>query len=179
MPISIVQRPAHPSNFRVGRALGAPRVIVIHTMQGSAEGTASWFAQQHPAGAATSAHYGISKTGAIAQYVRDEDTAFHAGNSIVNATSIGIELEGDCDKPGWRTQPMMDALEELCHALCDRYGIAATRENIMGHCDVPNAKPGHQGELGGAGRHHDPGGDFPFHDLLAELSGGVTAIPTT
>lgn len=176
MPITIVQRPAHASNFRAGRSIGgrdvgAPRMIIIHTMQGTAPGTAAWFAQEHPAGAASSAHYGIGADGSVSQYVQETDTAFHSGNGEYNALSIGIELEGDCDKPGWCTAPMRAALVELGHAICDRYGIPASHVNIFGHADVPAARPGHKGELGGAGHHHDPGASFDFRGLVLALSG--------
>lgn len=170
MTIQIAQRPAHPSNFRTGRALGAPRVIVIHTMQGSAEGTASWFAQDHH-GTPSSAHYGISKLGQVMQFVREEDTAFHAGHAETNALSVGIELEGFCADPANFTEPMMLTAIELGHAICDRYGIPASRVTVFGHMDVPDGRPGHQGEKGGAGHHSDPGPHFDFGRYLAALSG--------
>lgn len=178
MTVQIVQRPAHPSNFRTGRALGAPRVIVIHTMQGTAEGTASWFAQDHHAAgiAPSSAHYGISKLGQVMQFVREEDTAWHAGHAETNSLSIGIELEGDCYDPHNFTEPMMLAAIELGHAICDRYGIPASRVTVFGHMDVIDGRPGHQGEKGGAGHHVDPGPHFDFVRFLAALSG---SIPTT
>jgi N-acetyl-anhydromuramyl-L-alanine amidase AmpD len=172
MSISIVQMPVHASNFRAGRKLGAPRIIVIHTMQSSAKSAASWFAQDHgPSGQGpSSAHYGVTSAGEVMGFVSEGDTAFHAGNSEINALSIGVELEGDCDKPGTFTKPMLAALVELCHGICDRYGIPASRVTVIGHCDVPDARPGHQGEKGGAGHHHDPG-PFPWNDFITALSG--------
>lgn len=173
MAISITQRPAHPSNFRTGRALGAPRVIVIHTMQGTADGTASWFAQDHHASgqSPSSAHYGISKLGQVMQFVQEGDTAWHAGASETNALSIGIELEGDCYDPANFTEPMMLAAIELSHEICDRYGIPASRVTVFGHCDVLDSRPGHAGEKGGAGHHVDPGKFFDWTRFLAALSG--------
>lgn len=176
MTVQIVQRPAHPSNFRTGRALGAPRVIVIHTMQGTAEGTASWFAQDHHAAgiAPSSAHYGISKLGQVMQFVQESDTAWHTGSSETNALSIGIELEGHCADPANFTEPMMTALVQLSHEICDRYGIPASRVTVFGHCDVVDPKrPGH---MGGANGHTDPGQFFPWAKYLAALSG---TLPTT
>lgn len=173
MPRPITQCPAHPSNYRYGRALGPPRLLVIHTMQGTAKGTAAWFAQDHHAAGqgASSAHYGVTAAGEVLQFVDEHDTAFHAGNSEVNALSVGIELEGDCAKPDNFTPAMIAALLELAHDLCDRYGIPVARATVMGHCDVPDARAGHRGELGGAGHHTDPGPYFPWRDFLIALAG--------
>src|SRR5882672_11215034 len=83
----IIPKPCALGNSRAGRSGNPPvSAIVIHVMDGFLTGTDALF-NQTPAqrqGAlknrASSAHYGISQTGVIHQYVQDADTAFHAGN---------------------------------------------------------------------------------------------------
>lgn len=63
-------------NFTRGRSGYRPEAVVIHIMAGTLAGTDAHFA--NPA-SQVSAHYGIGKQGQIHQYVKEEDTAFHAG----------------------------------------------------------------------------------------------------
>jgi hypothetical protein len=63
--------------------------IVIHyTTSRNIEGTISHFKHGTPR---TSAHYIVGRDGALVQMVNDGDRAWHAGNSGMNARSIGIE----------------------------------------------------------------------------------------
>ncbi|WP_158285705.1 N-acetylmuramoyl-L-alanine amidase [Pseudohoeflea suaedae] len=73
-----------------------PRFVVIHyTAGGSAEATARYFASD---AARASAHFIISRDGAVIQQVPTDSAAWHAGKSSwqglsgLNAHSIGIEL---------------------------------------------------------------------------------------
>src|SRR5258708_4901619 len=91
------------SNFMKGRPAGfRPEAIVLHGGEGAAEEIRARFLD---AGMATSAHYVVTKSGDIVQYVAEDDTAFHAGMAInptwslikpnvnPNFYTIGIELE--------------------------------------------------------------------------------------
>jgi len=131
------------SNFRKGRPLGFhPEAIVIHIMDGSYTAGESVFLSE---GTQKSAHYGISKTGVIHQYVDENDTAFHAG-VVVNPTwellkprvnpnfyTIGIEHEGWPDDV-WP--------ESQLTASAQLIGEVAARWNIP--VDVPHLVPHHE-----------------------------------
>jgi hypothetical protein len=78
------------TNFMTGR-YGNPATIVIdHWMAGSFDSAVARFRQY---GTIVSAHYLIRQDGYIAQMVRDDDTAYHAGDWDTNLISIGIEHE--------------------------------------------------------------------------------------
>ena len=81
---------AHPNNFAVGREGNKITGFIIHATQGSLQSAANWF--NNPL-ARVSAHYGAAKSGAIEQYVKDQDTAYHAGNLQRNRDRLGVEFE--------------------------------------------------------------------------------------
>jgi hypothetical protein len=64
------------------------RKIIVHVAEGSYSGTISWFENCAAQG---SAHYVVSSKGRMAQCVRGEDIAWHAGWWDTNMHSIGIE----------------------------------------------------------------------------------------
>jgi N-acetyl-anhydromuramyl-L-alanine amidase AmpD len=162
--MDIIKSKVASSNYTPGRGGHQISMVVIHTEQGSDNGTAAWFA--NPA-AHASAHYSISFEGRVRQFVADGDTAWHAGNAKVNRESIGIELEGYLERAHF-PKPMLDALCELILVLKDKYvDIVLDREHIIGHCEVPD--PLHKGKLGGANNHKDPGPKFPWAVLEAGL----------
>ena len=77
-----------------------------------------------------SAHFGIEGT-TVHQYVKDTDTAWHAGDRAVNHRSIGIEHSA---QPATKTSPARPASPStiatsvaLCVALCRKYGISPDR----------------------------------------------------
>lgn len=108
-------------------------------------------------GLQVSAHFFISRSGALWQFVSCHDRAWHAGNSTYrgrgncNDDSIGIELEG---LEGGRFEPAQyAALVALCAALLQAYPIA----HIAGHEHIA------------AGRKQDPGPGFDWQLLQASL----------
>lgn len=109
-------------------------------------------------GLQVSAHFFISRSGALWQFVACQDRAWHAGNSTYrgrgncNDDSIGIELEG---LEGGRFEPpQYETLAALCAALLQAYPIA----HIAGHEHIA------------AGRKQDPGPGFDWHLLQASLA---------
>lgn len=68
----------------------APRMDIMHIMQGTLVGTDAWF---HNPASQVSAHFGIGKTGTLYQWVDTQDVAWHA--MAANSHSIGIEHEGN------------------------------------------------------------------------------------
>lgn len=136
------------SNFRDGRPGGfRPEAIVIHIMDGSFTAGESVF---RDATTQKSAHYGISKSGEIHQYVDENDTAFHAG-IVVNPTwdllkpgvnpnfyTIGIEHEGMPDDVWPDVQ--LSASAGLVLAIAARWGIALDTEHIIRHHQIRASK---------------------------------------
>src|SRR3990167_7804699 len=84
---------ANASNYGIGRAGNKIDKIVLHWIVGKLSAADVTF--QNPDRIA-SAHYGIGNN-TIHQYVKEENTAYHAGNLTVNRQSIGIEHEGGPD----------------------------------------------------------------------------------
>lgn len=151
--MNIVQRPCAPGNFRRGRALPAGMQvdqITIHVTEGTASSVRAWFAD--PA-ADVSAHYMVTKTGAIDQFVDEGDTAYHNGRvseptaPLVlqrpgvnpNVYSIGIEHEGDGNDD--LTQAQTGASLELIADIVRRHpAIQMNRRHIVGHREVYRRK---------------------------------------
>jgi N-acetylmuramoyl-L-alanine amidase len=133
------------ASFATGRRGYTPKAIVIHIAEGSMAALDSWFNNPQ---AGVSAHYGISKRGAIHQYVREQDTAH--GNGVIKAPSwsflgmsrsinpnlytISIEHEGKTGEL-W-TPAMIEADVNLIAAICTRYGIPADSEHIIPHAAI-------------------------------------------
>lgn len=114
-------------------------MIVDHWMAGS---FASALARFMTPGAGVSAHYNISATGRIVQLVRDEDTAYHAGNWTINTRAIGIEHEAG---PGVDpTDAIYEASGWLHHHLSDLHDIPlVVGDTVIPHGQiVPTRCPG-------------------------------------
>ena len=100
-----------------------------------------------------SSHLAILRTGAVTQYVRFTERAWHAGVSnfegrtACNDFSVGIELEGT-DTLAYEAA-QYDALAAAVAALCAAYPRLST-ERLVGHSDVA------------AGRKTDPGPAFDW-----------------
>ena len=133
-------------NCRLGGLI--PKYIVIHTMQGTFNGTISWFMNPK---AQVSAHYLINDVdGRILQMVSLRDKAWHV--SRANPISVGIELSGYVEKPHTLTPIMWESCVELCASLCKKFGLSPA--NIIGHSDPIMRKYGNN--------HHDPWKQFDF-----------------
>lgn len=167
--MNIIKKPT--PNFGVGRFAGQkPEIIVIHIMDGTLVGTDSWFA--NPA-SQVSAHYGIGQNGEIHQYVREEDTAWHAGrvqnptfklykpNTNPNGYTIGIEHEGNATSV-W-SEAMKKASAELIKAIATRWNIPIDRDHIIGHYQIFAGKP------------NCPAVNKGIIDELIQLAGGAPA----
>lgn len=71
----------------------------------------------------TSAHYGI-ENGEVHQYVKDEDTAYHAGHWDTNLTTIGIEHSA---QPGREaSDSTYESSAALIASLMKKFGIGAS-----------------------------------------------------
>jgi hypothetical protein len=173
--MSAIWKGAHPGNFRSGRpAAQRPMAIVIHVMDGTLVGTDSWF--NDPA-SKVSAHYGVGKNGAVHQYVKETDTAFHAGtvvrptwplyrpNSNPNYYTIGIEHEGrGLDSHPWPAAQLAASLA-LAADIAARWNIRIDSAHIIGHHEIRASKP------------HCPGRGLDLDDYIARLSQQPGAAP--
>lgn len=73
----------------MGGTLVDPPLIVVHVMQGTLEGTDSWF---HNPSAEVSAHFGVGRDGTVYQWVLLDRVAWAEAN--YNEAAISIEHEG-------------------------------------------------------------------------------------
>ena len=145
--------PAASSNYsHHHRPASAVRLVVVHETEGSYGATISWFRNRRSRAAA---HYVVGRDGRIAHMVSDGYPAWHAGNSYVNAHSIGIEHEGYTGVDGTLTDAEYRSSARLVASLLKRYHLPSDRGHVIGHDEVPDAY--HPGLYGGYSHHTDPG----------------------
>jgi N-acetyl-anhydromuramyl-L-alanine amidase AmpD len=161
MNITFIKSP----HFNTGRNGYTPIAIVIHIMQGTLDGTDSWF-QDQGAKPPESAHYGIGKNGAVHHYVLQQDTAWHAG--IVTSPSwkliktldaskhtyidsnlytFGITHEG-FENTDW-TDATYQASSQVVAGLAKKWNIPLNRDHVIGHHEIYSQKtcPGKKVDL--------------------------------
>jgi len=148
-------------NFTAGRNGYTPIAIVIHIMEGTLAGTDSWFGSTI---SKVSAHYGIGTNGEVHQYVKETDTAWHAGRvnapswSLIkpaskgnyinpNLYTIGIEHEGN-DDTDW-TEQMYQSSSSMIAQVSNAWNIPLDRDHIIGHHQIYSLKtcPGSKVDL--------------------------------
>ncbi|MFJ5535031.1 N-acetylmuramoyl-L-alanine amidase [Streptomyces sp. NPDC093261] len=128
---------AAPTNYTAAdRPVSQPLDrVIIHVTQATYTNTLGIFKNPRKK---VSAHYVVrSADGHIAQCVREQDIAWHAGNWDYNTRSIGIEHEGWVEQPGYFTHALYEGSARLTAAICTRYGIPRDRAHIIGHYEVP------------------------------------------
>lgn len=138
-------------NWRRGRGGHRIQALVVHVMEGSLEGTDSWFRRPPGSPNPVSAHYGISKDGRIVQWVRDEDVAYANGEVVrptaaivkqlggnPNQWTLSVECEGHgTDEP---TSALMASLAEWVRAKTAEHGIPLDREHVLRHQEIKATK---------------------------------------
>lgn len=172
---------AHTSMTRQSYTPGRPgavRMIVMHATAGSYPGDYNWL--RHGGGfvngadSPVSVHYYITKTGETTQFVKDGDTAWHAGKSTwpvdgrqidynvgCNPVAVGIELEnkntGRDPYPSVQYQAALSLTRDLVA------GYAIPQSQLVRHLDIA------------PGRKTDPAG-FPWTAFVSEVYSDV-AVP--
>ncbi|WP_112321534.1 N-acetylmuramoyl-L-alanine amidase [Oceanibium sediminis] len=140
-------------NFGPRRDGLKPELVVVHytAMETSQAALQRLCAPEHE----VSAHYLITRSGAIHRMVAEDQRAWHAGAGAwggrgdVNSRSIGIELTNRGVEPFAARQ--MDSLEALLAGILGRWDIPA--RGVIGHaCMAP-------------GRKADPGPRFDWQRL--------------
>ncbi|MFR9799212.1 N-acetylmuramoyl-L-alanine amidase [Streptomyces sp. MS06] len=157
------------------------RYIVIHDTEGTWDGVLNLV--QDPT--YVSWNYTLRSTdGHVAQHVKAENVAWHAGNWYVNAESIGLEHEGFLANPdAWYTEAMYRSSARLVRYLAAKYGIPLDRQHILGHENVPAPLSAYI-----PGMHTDPGPYWdwrhyfallghPLHRTAGRGGGLVTILP--
>ncbi|HVR91498.1 MAG TPA: N-acetylmuramoyl-L-alanine amidase [Novosphingobium sp.] len=135
-------------NFRNGRRgdRAIDRIVIHITSSPQRPSLGSWF--MNPASEASS-HYMVDQNGEIIQFVREQDTAWHA--RLANSRSIGIEHVA-VERGGaryqrrdgsWQTFPYdppteaeLRASAALVAHLCRKYGLTPDRTTIVGHSEI-------------------------------------------
>src|ERR1041385_428041 len=78
-----------PSGVNHNNGGNHPRIFMVHIMVGYMAGTDTIFRNPNTE---ASAHFGVSRSGSVWQWVRTDDTAWHAFDA--NTYSIGVEHAG-------------------------------------------------------------------------------------
>jgi N-acetyl-anhydromuramyl-L-alanine amidase AmpD len=170
----LAQYRAHPRTYAVAsRTPDQVNLLVIHTMEGTYDGTRQWFETESKA----ASHYCIARNARMAQFVDEKDIAYHADNFAYNARSVGIELEAALDlnsrrmfgfPPNDFPVVMLGTLVQMTRWILERYPlIIPDRHHIIGHNEVPSPKD--PTKFGGLGGHEDPGHLFPWDAYMASI----------
>lgn len=120
-------------NYTEGRQGETIDRVVIHWADGTLASTDQVF---QDVVRQTSSHYGIENS-TIHQYVKETDTAYHAGVWSMNLRSIGIEHSASPDRPA--TASTIDTSAKLVADICKRYNIPCDRKHVIKHSEVPYA----------------------------------------
>lgn len=160
---ALVSRVSPSPNFgdRRGREIDA---LILH-YTGMESGAAARQRLLDPT-AEVSSHYLIWEDGRIEQLVAEAHRAWHAGRAFwagetdINACSIGIEIVNGGHDFGCPPYPdtQINATIELCQDICRRHAVP--RHRVLAHSDVAPA------------RKQDPGEHFPWR-RLAEAGVGA------
>ena len=132
-------------NFAKGREGRKIEGVVVHIAEGNFQQTYSEFLNTQK-----SSHYFVKENGEIVQFVKEENTAWHAGilkkptSTFVRARSginpnlftVGIEHAGTNSI----TEAQYLASGELIRDICIKNGILINREYIIGHREIRSDK---------------------------------------
>lgn len=148
----------HPSpNFGERRGVDGPDMLILHyTAMETAIAARDWLCVEE---SQVSAHYLVDELGEVTQMVREQDRAWHAGQSIwkgecdINSRSVGIEIANpghDFGCPEF-PQAQISSVIALSKSIIERHNIVP--ERVLGHSDIA------------PGRKRDPGEWFPWQEL--------------
>jgi len=141
-----------PSPNHDERPQGAPVDMLILHYTGMRSGAEAIARLRDPA-ARISAHYVVEEDGAVFRLVPEARRAWHAGISswrgrtLLNASSIGIEIVNPGHEHGYRPFPalQMAAVCDLCLEILARHPIPP--RNVVAHSDVAPDRKEDPGEL--------------------------------
>jgi len=134
-------------NFWPGRARYKPLGIVIHIGEGSATAIINTFRNPQTQ---KSAHYLVTKTGKIYQFVKEKDTAWHSGQIFKpswellkpgvnpNLYTIGIEFEGFSEEIPTLWQVLVGSW--LIKKISANWAIPLDTLHVIGHNQIRQDK---------------------------------------
>jgi N-acetyl-anhydromuramyl-L-alanine amidase AmpD len=132
-----------------------PRVIVLHSTEGSYESSINWLC--NPASQA-SAHVINSKAGKSTRLVPDAQKAWHV--AAANPFTLGLEQEGYASQQVW-PEAQLDSAAAWVAYWARKFDIPIVKSTTNGVC--------RHSDLGAAGGgHQDPGSAYPFDKVLAK-----------
>ena len=140
-------------NFTEGRGGHTVRGVVIHTTEGTYDGTIGWFTTEE---SRVSAHYLVGLDGRIAQFVGEDSTARHAGRvegpttplydgGDPNEYTVGIEFEdGGAPHDVERPDEQYASGAALLRGIAERWDVPLDRDHVVGHREIfsPKTCPG-------------------------------------
>ncbi|MDZ4288850.1 MAG: peptidoglycan recognition family protein [Prosthecobacter sp.] len=143
--------------FRKGRNYSI-RNIILHSTDGREQGDVATLT-----GKKVSVQWYVTRAGKVYHFVKDEDTAYHAGvvfNPAYNSNdaTVGIEQEHFDTKEDWPAT-QIDKVAQLTAYLLQTHGLK-NRDDIKSHAQI--AKP--------KGRKQDPYA-YPWNDFFAKVDG--------
>ena len=173
--VRLMPSPAWSS--RAGTAID--RIVIHITSAPQSPYIGSHFAR---ADANSSAHYMVDQNGAIIQFVREQDKAWHAGTA--NRRSIGIEHVA-IEQGGaryqrangtWQTFPYtpptdaeLTASAQLVAHLCSKYGLSPDRTTIVGHREADPSTT----------HSSCPDGAWDWTDYMTRVAAAYAVLPPT
>jgi hypothetical protein len=114
---TIIQKPAHPNNYTVGRVGGRNGQHTFHHVVGSADSAAAVF--QNPSRQASATYIVTATPGVVYQAVSEANTSWADGNLASNRRSITVEHHGDW-RNGYRNETVIQNAAQLVAWLRDR-----------------------------------------------------------
>jgi hypothetical protein len=118
---------------KANRGVAEIDLVVIHIAEGSYSGTIGYFQLKSTR---VSAHYVVGTKGKVAQCVRNDDIAYHAGDWGYNRRSIGIEHAGLAKNPR-AFRGKYETSAKLSAYLSRRYNIPVDKDHFVLHRNVP------------------------------------------
>lgn len=117
-------------NYTAGRGGYSVLGCVIHWMDGNLAGADGVFQDTNRN---TSAHYGVEDN-TVHQYVKEEDTAYQAGNWVVNEQTIGIEHSAQPGRDA--TDATYASSAQLIADAAKRWGFAINGSTVRPHNSI-------------------------------------------
>lgn len=127
--------PASTNNYERGRGTEKVEYIICHWS--NAEPLSAIDTKFIDQNRLASVHYAIEGN-TVHQYVKDEDTAFHAGSASVDKKSIGIIIVGGVNMP--ITDASYQTLALLIEELSRKYRLRIDADHIKGHSSVSTGR---------------------------------------